>query len=128
MSVNKLPTNKNFCLTFSFVFLIVSVILVLKANNVSIIFFTLSIIFLLLGFANSKILLPLNKIWFKLGLLLGLIVAPMVMFLIFFLLITPIGFIMKNILSINLLNLKKNNNSKSYWVLKKNSSSMKDQF
>jgi|TARA_B110000879_G_C10958952_1_gene426769 hypothetical protein len=128
MSVNKLPTNKNFGLTFSFVFLIVSVILVLKANNVSIIFFTLSIIFLLLGFANSKILLPLNKIWFKLGLLLGLIVAPMVMFLIFFLLITPIGFIMKNILSINLLNLKKNNNSKSYWVLKKNSSSMKDQF
>tara|TARA_B110000483_G_scaffold27089_1_gene32673 strand:+ start:418 stop:804 length:387 start_codon:yes stop_codon:yes gene_type:complete len=128
MSVNKLPTNKNFGLTFSFVFLIVSVILVLKANNVSIIFFTLSIIFLLLGFANSKILLPLNKIWFKLGLLLGLIVAPMVMFLIFFLLITPIGFIMKNILSINLLNLKKNNNDKSYWVLKKNSSSMKDQF
>ena len=128
MSVNKLPTSKNFGLTFSFVFLIVSVILVLKANNVSIIFFTLSIIFLLLGFANSKILLPLNKIWFKLGLLLGLIVAPIVMFLIFFLLITPIGFIMKNILSINLLNLKKNNNDKSYWVLKKNSSSMKDQF
>ena len=128
MSVNKLPTNKNFGITFSFVFLIVSVILILKANNVSIIFLTLSVIFLLLGFANSKILLPLNKIWFKLGLLLGLIVAPIVMFLIFFLLITPIGFIMKNILSINLLNLKKNNNNKSYWVLKKNSSSMKDQF
>lgn len=128
MSINKLPTNKNFGITFSFVFLIVSIILLLKENNVSIIFFILSVIFLLLGFANSKILLPLNKIWFKLGLLLGLIVAPMVMFLIFFLLITPIGFIMKNILSINLLNLKKNNNSKSYWVLKKNSSSMKDQF
>jgi len=128
MSVNKLPTNKNFGINFSFVFLIVSVILVLKESNISIIFFILSVIFLLLGFTNSKILLPLNKIWFKLGLLLGLIVAPIVMFLIFFLLITPIGFIMKNILSINLLNLKKNNNDKSYWVLKKNSSSMKDQF
>jgi len=127
MTFNKLPTNKNFGLTFSFVFLIVSIILLLKANNVSIIFFTLSVIFLLLGFANSKILLPLNKIWFKLGLLLGLIVAPIIMFLIFFLLITPIGFIMKNIFSINLLNLKKDNN-KSNWVLKKNSSSMKDQF
>ena len=127
MSVNKLPTNKNFGITFSVVFLIVSVILVLKESNISIIFFILSVIFLLLGFTNSKILLPLNKIWFKLGLLLGLIVAPIVMFLIFFLLITPIGFIMKNIFSINLLNLKKDNN-KSNWVLKKNSSSMKDQF
>ena len=74
-----------------------------------------------------KILSPLNILWFKFGILLGSIVSPIVMSIIFFAIITPIGLIMKA-LGKDLLN-KKYNNKKSYWIVKDNSkNSMKQQF
>jgi hypothetical protein len=76
---------------------------------------------------KPKILNPLNKIWFKFGILLAKIVSPLVMLFIFFVVVTPIGLIMK-ISGKNLLNLKKKN-KKTYWIIKDNSnSSMKNQF
>ena len=87
----------------------------------------LSFIFLVLGLLNSSILSPLNKAWFKFGLLLGSIVSPIVMGLIFFGVITPIALIMK-FLRKDLLSLKKNNNS-TYWIEKNGpKSTMKNQF
>ncbi len=86
-----------------------------------------SLIFLMLGLINSKILTPLNKIWFKFGILLGKIVSPIVMGLIFFLVVTPIAIFMK-ILKKDLLNLRYNND-KSYWIEKNEpKSKMKNQF
>ena len=86
-----------------------------------------SLIFLILGLINSKILTPLNKIWFKFGILLGKIVSPIVMGLIFFLVVTPIAIFMK-ILKKDLLNLRYNND-KSYWIEKNEpKSKMKNQF
>ena len=80
-----------------------------------------------IGILNSKILTPLNKIWFKLGILLGKIVSPIVMGFIFFAVVTPISLIMK-ILKKDLLNMKKNNNQ-SYWIEKSGpKSKMKNQF
>ena len=82
---------------------------------------------LFLGIINSKLLTPLNKIWFKIGILLGNIISPIVMGIIFFLVVTPTSIIMK-ILRKDLLNLKKNNKN-SYWIEKrKQNSSMKKQF
>ena len=82
----------------------------------------------ILGLINSNFLTPLNKLWFKFGKLLGFIVAPIVMGVIFFLIITPTGFIMK-MLGKDLLNKKYNNKIKSYWINReKSKSTMKQQF
>ena len=76
---------------------------------------------------NSKILTPLNKIWFRFGILLGSFVSPIVMGLVFFAIVTPTALIMR-VLGKNLLNLKKNN-KKTYWIERsKIKSKMKDQF
>jgi len=76
---------------------------------------------------NSKILYPLNKIWFKFGILLGKIISPFVMGIIFFFVVTPIGLLMK-VFNKDLLNLKFNKN-KSYWIEKNEpKSKMKNQF
>ena len=111
----KVPSNKNFGITFFFVFLILSIIFFFKSSLFVIIFFSISLLFLILGLKNSLILSPLNKLWFKFGLLLGKIVSPIIIGIIFFLVITTIGFLMKKIFSKNLLNLKKDTKTKTYW-------------
>jgi len=88
----------------------------------------IGVIFLLLGLMNSKILTPLNKFWIKFGELLGKIISPVIMSLLYFLVITPIGFIMTVIFRKDLLNTKFNKKS-SYWIKRaKNVGSMKRQF
>ena len=83
---------------------------------------------LLLGLFNSKILTPLNKAWLKFGIFLGNFIAPIIMGIIFFFVVTPTGFIMR-FLGKNLLMLKKNENKKTYWIKKnKYKTSMKNQF
>ena len=86
-----------------------------------------AIIFFILGLINSKVLTPLNKLWFKFGLLLGKIVSPLIMGIIFFFVVTPTAFIMR-IIGKDLLNLKFNN-KKTYWIEKTGpKSKMKNQF
>ena len=123
----KLPTNRNFGIVFSLVFLIIALWPLLKQNDVRLWSLSISGIFFALGLLNSKLLLPLNKIWFKFGILLGSIIAPIVMGIVFFLVVTPTGLIMK-LLRKDLLNLKKNK-KETYWLDKDNSnSSLKNQF
>ncbi|MDB2679199.1 SxtJ family membrane protein, partial [Candidatus Pelagibacter bacterium] len=87
----------------------------------------ISIIFLILGLLNSKILSPLNKLWFKFGIFLGKIVSPIIMGIIFFFVVTPIGYLMR-LFKKDVLSLKFNKN-KSYWVEKNGpKSKMKNQF
>jgi len=87
----------------------------------------ISFIFLTLGLLNSSLLTPLNKIWFKFGLFLGKIISPIVMGVIFFFVVTPIGLLMR-IFKKDLLNLKYNNRN-SYWIKKTDlKSKMKNQF
>ena len=123
----KLPTNRNFGIVFSIVFLIIALWPLLKQNDLRLWSLYISGIFFILGLLNSKLLLPLNKIWFKFGILLGSIIAPIVMGIVFFLVVTPTGLIMK-LLRKDLLNLKKNK-KETYWLDKDNSnSSLKNQF
>ena len=123
----KLPTNKNFGIVFFIVFLIVAFWPLLDSKEIRIWSLILSIIFLILGLLNSKLLLPLNKIWMKFGLILGKIVSPIVMGFIFFFVVTPTGIIMR-ILGKDLLSLKKNNVN-TYWKIKDNkNNNMKNQF
>ncbi len=123
----KIGSNKSFGIVFFIFFLIVSLWPLKNGEDLRLWSLIVSIIFLFLGLSNSKILTPLNLLWFKFGLLLGKIVSPIVMGAIFFLVVSPIGIIMK-LIGKDLLNLKKND-SKTYWLEKKNeNNSMKNQF
>ena len=124
----KINSNRSFGIVFFFVFLIISLWPLLNGNPLRVWSIFVAIIFLILGLINSNFLTPLNKLWFKFGKLLGFIVAPIVMGVIFFLIITPTGFIMK-MLGKDLLNKKYNNKIKSYWINReKSKSTMKQQF
>tara|TARA_Y100000816_G_C25585569_1_gene314652 strand:- start:55 stop:441 length:387 start_codon:yes stop_codon:yes gene_type:complete len=123
----KVSSNKSFGIVFSIFFLLISVYLLLNNNPIYYWSLFVSFIFLVLGLMNSKILSPLNLLWFKFGILLGKIVSPVVMGIIFFLVVTPISIILK-IFGKDVLNLKFNNN-KTYWIVKDGpKSNMKKQF
>jgi len=123
----KISSNRSFGIVFFVVFLLISVYPLLNDQNLKFWSLIIAIIFLALGLLNSKILTPLNKIWFKFGLFLGRIVSPIVMSIVFFFVVTPIGLIMR-ILDKDILNLKKNNNN-TYWIEKSGpKSKMKNQF
>jgi hypothetical protein len=123
----KIGSNKNFGIVFFAVFLLISLYPIINSENIRIWSLIISLIFLILGLSNSNLLLPINKLWFKFGLLLGKVVSPFIMGAIFFFVVTPIGILMK-IFRKDLLNLKFNTNN-SYWIEKKGpKSKMKNQF
>ena len=124
MSSKNLTSNRNFGIFFSFIFIIISFWPLKDGDSIRIWSLSISLIFLILGLLNSNILSPLNKAWFKLGIYLGNIISPMIMAIIFFFLITPIGLLIR-VLNKDLINLKKKN-KKSYWIKKKNNSTNMD--
>tara|TARA_S200000501_G_scaffold288501_1_gene273169 strand:- start:791 stop:1174 length:384 start_codon:yes stop_codon:yes gene_type:complete len=127
MNEIKIGSNKSFGIVFFLVFLVISLYPLI--NNESLRYWSLvvSFVFLILGLFNSNILTPLNRLWFKFGILLGKFISPLIMGIIFFLVVTPIGILMK-IFKKDLINLKFDN-SKSYWIEKTEpKSNMKNQF
>ena len=123
----KISSNRSFGIVFFVVFLLIALYPLTYSGEIRVWSVIISLIFLVLGLLNSKILTPLNKLWFKFGILLGKVVSPLIMGIIFFLVVTPIGFIMR-LLGKDVLNLKYNKN-KSYWIEKNGpKSKMKNQF
>ena len=123
----KVSSNRSFGIVFFIVFLLIATYPLLKGNDVRIWSLSISFGFLILGLINSKILSPLNKLWFKFGLILGKIISPLIMCIIFFVVVTPIGIIMR-VLKKDFLNLKYNQ-KKTYWIKKTGpKSKMKNQF
>ena len=127
MSDVKISSNRSFGIVFFVVFLLIAFYPLTNQADIRIWSVIISLIFLSLGLLNSKLLTPLNKIWFKFGIFLGKIVSPLIMGLIFFAVVTPIAFLMR-ILKKDLLNLKFSKNN-SYWIEKTEpKSKMKNQF
>ena len=123
----KISSNKSFGIVFFVIFLLIAIYPLTNGGDIRIWSGIISFIFLVLGLLNSSILTPLNKIWFKFGIILGKIFSPVIMAIIFFLVVTPTGLIMR-ILRKDILNLKYNQN-KSYWIEKEGpKSKMKNQF
>ncbi len=123
----KIGSNRSFGIVFFILFLLIALYPTINSEGIRMWSVILSLIFLVLGLLDSKILTPLNKIWFKFGILLGRIVSPFIMGIIFFFVVTPIGLLMR-ILGKDLLNLKYNKN-KTYWIEKTGpKSKMKNQF
>ena len=124
----KISSNRSFGIVFFVFFLIVSIWPLFYDENIRLWSLVIALIFLFLGLIKSNILSPLNYLWSQLGIFLGNFIAPIVMGLIFFLVVTPIGLIMR-ILNKDLLELKKSNLKNTYWKNKeKYNSSMRNQF
>ena len=124
----KISSNRSFGIVFFFVFLIISLWPLINENPLRVWSIYIAIVFLILGLINSNFLTPLNALWYKFGKLLGSIIAPIVMGIVFFIVVTPIGFIMR-IFGKDLLNKRYNNKSNSYWINReKSKSTMKQQF
>ena len=123
----KISSNRSFGIVFFVVFLFIALYPLIHDKEIRIWSVIISLIFLISGLLNSKILTPLNRLWFKFGIFLGKIISPIIMGIIFFLVVTPIGLIMK-FLGKDVLSLKYNKN-KSYWIEKNGpKSKMKNQF
>ena len=126
--VLKISSNRSFGFLFFVVFFIISLWPLKSQEDLRMWAFILSLIFLVLGVLNSKFLTPLNKLWFKFGILLGSIVSPIVMGAVFFIVVTPVGLIMR-LLGKDLLRINKNKTISTYWINRdKQKNSMKKQF
>ena len=125
--MKKKENNKEFGILFFIVFLIIGLWPLLNNSSIRIWALIIALLFLVLGILNLQILTPLKKGWIKFGELLGKIISPIIMGLIFFLIITPIGLFMR-LIGKDLLNLKYNND-KTYWTKRsKDINKMKKQF
>mgnify|MGYP001334195920 FL=1 len=123
----KIGSNRSFGIVFSIAFLLISLYPLINGENLRLWSLIISIVFFVLGIINSNLLKPLNKLWFKFGLLLGKIISPFIMGMIFFVVVTPIAILMR-LLRKDLLNLKFNKNN-TYWIKKSGpKSKMKNQF
>ena len=123
----KLGSNRSFGIVFFVVFLLIALYPLTFSEGIIVWSVIISFIFLVLGLLNSKILTPLNKLWFKFGIFLGKIISPLIMGIIFFLVVTPIGLLLR-IFGKDVLNLKYDT-KQTYWIEKKGpKSKMKNQF
>ena len=124
----KISSNRSFGLLFFIVFLIVALWPLKYEEDIRLWSLVLSIIFFILGVLNSKLLTPLNKLWFKFGIFLGAIVSPIVIGIVFFLVVTPIGIFMR-LLGKDLLKTSKIKKASTYWLKRdKQHGTMKKQF
>ena len=124
----KISSNRNFGLVFFFIFLVISIWPLTHNESPRIWSAIISLAFLILVLTRSKLLTPLNRLWAKFGIILGSIIAPIVMGVVFFLVITPIGLVMK-IIGKDLLSIKYDKKKETYWVKRdKPTSTMKQQF
>ena len=121
-------SNKSFGLLFFVVFLIIGLWPLKNGESLNYYFIIASVVFLILGLLNSKLLSPLNKSWIKLGEILGIIIAPIVMALVYFVILTPISIIVR-VFGKDLLGLKFLKEKDTYWIKRKKIlGSMKKQF
>jgi hypothetical protein len=92
----ELPSNKKFGFFFTFIFAVASAYFYNSTSaSWAFTFGLASLTFLIVSTVKSEILLPLNKLWMQFGHLLGIIVSPIILGVIFFGIFTPIAFIMR---------------------------------
>ena len=124
----KISSNRSFGFLFFIVFLAISLWPLKSQEDLRLWAFILSLTFLVLGILNSKFLTPLNKLWHKFGIFLGTIVSPVVMGIVFFIVVTPVGLIMR-FLGKDLLRINKSKFVSTYWISReKQNNTMKKQF
>ena len=124
----KVSSNRSFGFLFFVVFFVISLWPLKSQGDLRLWAFILSLVFLVLGVLNSKFLTPLNKLWYKFGIFLGSIVSPIVMGIVFFIVVTPVGLTMR-FLGKDLLRINKNKAVSTYWInCDRQKKTMKKQF
>ena len=124
----KAGSERSFGLVFAAVFAIVALLPLWNGGAVRWWALVIAAGFLLAGLVLPKVLAVPNRLWFKFGLLLGMVIAPLVMMILYYLTVTPTGIIMR-LLGKDLLRQKIDKQAASYWILRDGpASSMKDQF
>ena len=112
------PQNRSFGLLFFIVFLAFALWPLTKKGEINLYLISIALIFLILGLLNSKILTPLNRSWIKFGELLGRIIAPIIMGIVYFIILTPISLLVR-LFGKDLIGMKFNNNLNTYWIKRK---------
>ena len=111
----KLPSNKTFGFFFSLIFSCFSAYMFFKDRvDYVLLFLVLSLLFFVISLLKADVLLPLNRLWMQFGLLLGMVISPFVLGLLFFGLFTPISFFLR-LFKRDELRLR-TGDKKSYWV------------
>ena len=114
----KLPANRKFGFFFTSVFALLNLyFLFVGLNPIAYVMFAITVFFLLTTLIKPDTLLPLNKLWMQLGLLLGMIINPIVLGIIFFGLFTPMSLLMK-LFKRDELRLKLITDRKSHWKVR----------
>ncbi len=122
-----LPSERSFGIVMGIFFLLVGIYPLLKGEAYRLWSLGLSGVFFLLAWVYPKILRPLNWVWFQLGLLLNKLVSPIVMGIVFYLIVTPIGLLMR-LSKKDLIGLKLDKNLSSYWKMRVPPGPSKDSF
>ena len=117
--MHKKSSNRSFGILFFLVFLGFGLWPLTKEMSPNIYLIIISVIFLFLGLLNSKLLSPLNNLWIKFGEILGKVIAPIVMAVVYFLILTPISLLVR-LFGKDLIGMKFSNDIKSYWIERKN--------
>ena len=121
-------SEKGFGIVFAILFSLIGFYPLLHGGNVRLWALAVALILLALAFLAPKTLSVLNKLWFKLGMALGAVVAPIVMALVYFMTVVPTGLLIR-LTGKDLLREKLDRNAKSYWIKRDQPvGSMKDQF
>ena len=107
-------TLRKFGLTIGTVLLLVGIVLYLTGKSSSVVFGGVGVLLILFGLILPNILKPLNKIWMTLAVILGWFMSRLILFILFYIVITPIGFFLR-IAGKDFLNLRTDKNSDSYW-------------
>ena len=116
--MHKKSSNRSFGILFFLVFLGFGLWPLTKEMSPNIYLIIISVIFLILGLLNSKLLSPLNNLWIKFGEILGKVIAPIVMAVVYFLILTPISLLVR-LFGKDLIGMKFSNTIKSYWIKRK---------
>ena len=124
-------SNRSFGLVFAGFFAIVGLLPLVTGGPIRYWALLIGAVFLLLGLALPSVLGPLSRLWMKFGQLLHRIVSPIVLGIMFYLVVTPIGLLMR-LLGKDPLRLKSDREAKSYWITREPPGpapeSLRDQF
>ena len=120
--------ERNFGLVFAAIFVIVGLFPLLMGGPIRWWAMAVATIFMLITLYRTQWLVKPNHYWFKFGMLLGAIVAPVVMALVFIVTVVPVGFVMRALRK-DLLSLRIDRQATSYWLPRKTPiHPMKNQF